>query len=61
VIVTIENIGRAVISSDTYNQKTELGDVEHIIEIALKKLALCSPVHVDLENGHHLAIVMVKS
>ena len=61
MIVNINDIARAVMSADSFNQNVELEDIKHIVEIALKKVALAAPVHVDLDNGHYIAMVVVKS
>lgn len=55
-VVTIREIGQAVRSCDTYNRSAGIQNMEHILEIAFKKLALAAPISVDLENGHFLNI-----
>lgn len=55
-VVTIRQLGQAVRSCDTFNHKVSIPNMEHVLEIALKKLALAAPIRVDLGNSHYLIV-----
>lgn len=51
---TVEQLARAVMHSDFYLDEDCPSGIEKALEIALKKIAIASPVRINLGNGHFL-------